>query len=126
MVLNIRLSPHDGLILVYHCSFIQKYIVRQIQINMAEHQKIIYSLILCYSTLMKTSTITVDFTVMSIIPNICLFLSSRVSRQKNNIFSFYLTALHCTRLLTINSNQPLRGIKKKIHRNKLIFQVEMT
>ena len=126
MVLNIRLSPHDRLILVYHSLFIQQYIVSQIQINMAEHQKIIYSLILGYTTLMKTSTITVDFTVMSIIPNICLFLSSRVSRQKNNIFSFYLTALHCTRLLTINSNQPLRGIKKKIHRNKLIFQVEMT
>lgn len=126
MVLNIRLSPHDGLILLYHCSFIQKYIVSQIQINMAEHQKIIYSLILGYTTLMKTSTITVDFTVISIIPNICLFLSSRVGRQKNNIFSFHLTALHCTRVLTINSNQPLRGIKKKIHRNKLVFQVEMT
>ena len=43
------------------------------------------------------------------------FLSSRVGRQKNNIFSFHLTALHCTRLLilTINSIQPLRGIKKK-------------
>ena len=71
MVLNIRLSPHDGLILLYHCSFIQEYIVSQIQINTAEHQKIIYSLISGYTTLMKTSTITVDFTVISIIPNIC-------------------------------------------------------
>lgn len=71
MVLNIHLSPHDRLILVYHSLFIQKYIVSQIQINMAEHQKIIYSLILGYTTLMKTSTITVDFTVISIIPNIC-------------------------------------------------------
>ena len=71
MVLNIHLSPHDGLILVYHCSFIQKYIMSQIQINTAEHQKIIYSLISGYTTLMKTSMITVDFTVISIIPNIC-------------------------------------------------------
>ena len=112
MVLNICLSPHDGLILVYHCSFIQKYIVSQTQINTEEYQKIIYSLISGYTTLMKTSTITVDFRI----PNICFFfLSSRVGRQKNNIFSFHLTALHCTRLLilTINSIQPLRGIKKK-------------
>ena len=72
MVLNICLSPHDGLILVYHCSFIQKYIVSQTQINTEEYQKIIYSLISGYTTLMKTSTITVDFRI----PNICFFFFS--------------------------------------------------